>query len=253
MNSRWTTSLLMLLVAVIVLSAQSQEAKLPKVVKRITDFTNTLSANELSALEGDLARFEDSTSTQIVVIIIPTIGGENLEDFSLRTAELNGIGRRGKDNGALFLIVKDDRKMRIEVGYGLEGAIPDGVAGQIIRREVSPYFRSGEFYAGIKAGIDALMLASRHEYKAEPKKSSDLPPLLFFLILLFVIFMIIKSSHRKTMGVRRAGGLPIFYGGGSPLPRSHSGWGSGSGGGGGFGGFSGGGGSFGGGGASGGW
>ncbi len=250
MRHSWLTFILVAFAVTALVPASAQDVKLPKVVKRVTDFTNTLSANELNALEGDLARFEDSTSTQIVVIVIPTIGGESLEDFALRTAELNAIGRKGKDNGALLLIVKDDRKMRVEVGYGLEGVIPDGLAGQIIRREISPHFRSGEYYEGIKAGIDALMLASRNEYKAEPKESSDGPPLVFFLILLFFLFMIIKNS-RRSMGMRRAGGLPIFYGGGTPLPRSHSGWGGGSSGG--FGGFSGGGGSFGGGGASGGW
>lgn len=239
-----------ILVVAAVLSTSAQEVLVPKVVTRVTDFTSTLSANELRALEGDLARFEDSTSTQIIVIMIPTLGGESLEDFSLRTAELNGIGRKGKDNGILLLIVKDDRKIRIEVGYGLEGVIPDGLAGQIIRREIAPHFRSGDYYAGIKAGIDALMSASRHEYKADPNTSADSPPLVIFLIVLFVLFMIIKNS-RRSIGVGRTGGLPIFYGGGTPLPRSHSGWGGG--GGGGFGGFSGGGGSFGGGGASGGW
>ncbi len=238
----------------------SQDVKIPKLLRRVTDFTNTLSASELDAVEQDLARFEDSTSTQLVVVMIPTLGDQSIEDFALRTAELNGVGQKKRDNGVLLLIVKDDRKMRIEVGYGLEGVLPDGLAGQIIRREITPYFRSGDYYSGIKAGSDAIMLATRNEYKAEPKrKTTDLSWIFGLLFFAFIFYMMMHRA-RRSMGMMRGGRIPMYYGGG--FPRSGSSWGSSGGrrldsesgsGSSGFGGFSGGGGSFGGGGASGSW
>jgi uncharacterized protein len=239
-------------------AASSQEAKIPKLLKRATDFTNTLSAQELNALEADLARFEDSTSNQLVVVIIPTTGGEDIESFALRTAEANRIGQKGKDNGILLLIAKDDRKMRIEVGYGLEGVLPDGLAGQIIRREIAPNFRIGDYYAGVKSGVDAIMAATRNEYKAEPKgEKFDLSPLIAIGIFLLFMYLMMRSARRRS-SFRRGGRIPMHFpggwgGGGGGY--SSGGWssGGGGGGGGGFGGFSGGGGSFGGGGSSGSW
>lgn len=224
-----------------ILQVQAQEAKIPLVTERVTDFTNTLTPDEIRELESSLARFEDTTSTQIVVVMLPTIGGESIEDFALRTAEANRIGRKGKDNGVLLLIAKEDRQVRIDVGYGLEGVLPDGLCGQIIRREIVPHFREGEYFAGIKAGVDAIMRAAQDEYQAEPESDEVyltwLVPILFFA-LWGVLFAYDTRRGRRLM---RGGRLPVFYGGG---------WG-GSGGGGG--GFSGGGGSFGGGGASGKW
>ncbi len=220
--------------------------EIPKLQRRVTDLTNTLSAAELGALEGDLAAFEDSTSNQIVVVMIPTLGDQSLEDFALRAAQSNGIGREKQDNGALLLVVKDDRKIRIEVGYGLEGVLTDALSSQIIRREMTPYFRSGDYYNGIKAGIEAIVLATRNEYKAEKTKSKSKSP--SFLVLLFFLVMfifVVRSARRRAGGL---GMLPFLLA--SSMGRSRGGgWGGGGGGGG----FSGGGGSFGGGGASGGW
>lgn len=225
-----------------ILQAQAQEVRIPLVTERVTDFTNTLTPQEIRELESSLARFEDTTSTQLVVVMLPTIGGESIEDFALRTAEANRIGRKGKDNGVLLLIAKEDRQMRIEVGYGLEAVLPDGLCGQIIRREIIPHFREGNYFAGIRAGTEAIMRATQHEYKAEPRsKEKDLSWLV--PIVFFILFGILSAyNRRRGRRLMRGGRLPVFYGGG---------WGGG--GGGGFGGFSGGGGSFGGGGASGKW
>ncbi|MBI5475054.1 MAG: TPM domain-containing protein [Ignavibacteriae bacterium] len=233
----------------------AQEAKIPKLFKRITDFTNTLAASEIDALEADLARFEDSTSTQILVVMIPTVGGEAIEEFALHTAESNQIGQKERDNGALLLIAKDDRKMRIEVGYGLEGVVTDALSGQIIRREIAPAFKAGNYYEGIRAGVEAIMLASRNEYKAEKAKRKDdsFGGFGFIIFLVILFFIMARAGRRNSM--MRSMGLPLILG--STLGRHHRGGGSwggfGGGGGGGFGGFSGGGGSFGGGGSSGGW
>ena len=244
MANRLCFFLLIVAVVYIETAAFAQEVKIPKLHRRSTDFTNTLTSQELDALETDLVRFEDSTSTQLVVVMIATLGAESIEDFSLRTVEANRVGQKERDNGVLLLVVKDDRKIRIEVGYGLEGVLPDALAGQIIRREITPAFRTGDYYSGIKAGINAIMLATRNEYKAEPKgKNKDFGWLGMLVFLAIIFFSMMRGSRR---GLMSSVGLPLLLG--SSLGGRHSGSR-----GGGFGGFSGGGGSFGGGGASGGW
>ncbi len=226
--------------------AGAQEVKVPMLFRRVTDFTNTLTAAEIDELESSLARFEDTTSNQIAVVVLSTLGGESIEDFALRTAEVNGVGQKKRDNGVLLLIAKDDRQMRIEVGYGLEGVLPDGLCGQIIRREIVPHFREGNYAAGIRAGVEAIMRATQNEYKAEPEDvGTDISWLMPFLFLALFLFLASRNARRGHR-LMRGGRLPVFYSGG---------WGGGgsSSSGSSFGGFSGGGGSFGGGGASGSW
>jgi uncharacterized protein len=200
-----------------------------------------------------LARFEDTTSTQIAILIIPTLGGEDLFDYSLRVAEKNKIGRQGRNNGVLFVVVVNGRKLRIQVGYGLEGALPDALCDQILRNEVRPLFRSGDYYGGITAGIETIIRATKGEYKAEKKNDNRGSGWLPLLVVLFIGFIFISSLISRIRG----GG---WYSGGSRGWNSGGGWFGGSGGGGGWsgggfggGGWSGGGGSFGGGGASGSW
>jgi uncharacterized protein len=242
-----------LTVALFTVLAFGQEPAVPTLMRHVTDLTGTLSAQQVAMLDAKLRSFEDSTSNQIVVLMIPTLGSASLEDFTMRVAEANRIGVKGRDNGALLFIAKDDRRVRIEVGYGLEGALPDITSGQIIRNELGPHFRNGEYYEGIDAAVDAMMAATRGEYKAEKKKKEDSPlGIMPLFIILLIVFMIIRNSFggpRGMLGGRRSswGGGPFFGGGG------FGGGGFGGGGFGGGGGFSGGGGSFGGGGASGRW
>lgn len=149
---------------------------------RVTDLANTLSRDEMASLDRQLAAFERGTTDQIAVLIIPSLEGDSLEDYSIRLAEKWKIGQKGRSNGVILLIVKNDRKLRIEVGYGLEGALPDALAGTIIRSEIAPRFRAGQFYQGIEAGIQAIMAATKGEYKA-PKKQArgpHVPSLVFF-------------------------------------------------------------------------
>lgn len=230
----------------------AQEVKIPKLLRRVTDFTNTLTQSERESLERDLAAFEDSTSNQLVVVMLPTIGDAAIEDFAMRIVEANRPGQKGKDNGILLLIAKDDRKLRIEVGYGLEGVLPDGLAGQIIRREITPHFREGDYYGGIRAGVDAIMRATRNEYKADKRASSEGSPVATLIFLLIIFMLVFSIMRRAGRGVAGAAALPMILGGSRRGDSFRSG-GWGGGGGGGFGGFSGGGGSFGGGGASGSW
>ena len=216
---------------------------------RITDFTHTLSPNEISHLDKKLADFEKQTTNQIAVVMIPSLEGDNLEDYSIRLADKWKIGQKGKDNGVILLIVKNDRKLRIEVGYGLEGVLPDGLAGSIIRNKIAPYFKKQQFFHGINHGTTAIIEAISPSFrptKPKVKKTSQLPftPIILigififvFPIFLFLYMLYLDSKHKKETGHR------VFFGGVGP-----------SGGfGGGGGGFSGGGGGFGGGGASGGW
>lgn len=222
------------------------------------DFTTTLSNSELYTLNSALKSFDDSTSNQVVFLMIRSIEGYALEMYTYEVASRNKIGST-KNNGILFFVAKDDRKMRIEVGYGLEGALPDALASSILRNDVRPHFKHGDYYAGIQSGLSAIMRAIKGEYKSDKKEDEDsigFPIMYIILILIFIIF-----AGRR--GGRGGGGglLPWLILSSMGSGRSKSGWGSGgfggfSGGGGfggGFGGFSGGGGSFGGGGASGSW
>ncbi|MFQ5692611.1 MAG: TPM domain-containing protein, partial [Nitrospinota bacterium] len=157
---------------------------------RVTDRTGTLTPDQVAALERGLADFEQKTSNQILVLMIPTLAGDSLEDFAIRLAERWKPGQKGKDNGVILLIVKNDRKLRIEVGYGLEGALPDVLAGAIIRNEIAPRFRKGDDYGGILAGLRGIAAATRGEYKGAPARQgrrrggSSMGALWYLLILL---------------------------------------------------------------------
>ena len=121
------------------------------------DFTKTLSSEELQQLNFRLKTYQDTTTNQLVSLMIASLDGYPIEEYSFEVAEKNKIGTKENSNGILFLVVKNDRKMRIEVGYGLESVLPDALASSIIRNEVAPYFRKNEYYAGINSGIDAII------------------------------------------------------------------------------------------------
>lgn len=243
---------------VMFISTTLAQVSIPVLKNYANDLTSTLNSSELYTFEAKLKSFADSTSNQVVFLMMNSLNGYPLENFCYETSTKNQIGSKKNNNGVLFFVAKDDRKMRIEVGYGLEGALPDALANSILRNEVRPFFKSGDYYAGINAGLDAIILATKGEYKGDPKgkgkgKGTGIP-----FILIVIIFIIIAALGGK--GGRGGGG-----GGGGLLPllilssmgssgRRSGGFGGGSSwGGGGFGGFSGGGGSFGGGGSSGSW
>ena len=225
----------------LVLSLDSAMAQ--KLTQYATDQTSTLSGAELSALESKLASFDRATSTQVVVLMVASGDSGSLEETTYRIAEENAIGRRDKNNGVLLFIAKNDRKIRIEVGYGLEGVLTDALCGVIIRHEIAPRFREGEYYEGINAGVDAIVAATKHEYTADRENTSNRGVGFLPIIVTILIFFWVASLNRRRRGI---GGMypPMFFPGGG---RSSGGWGGGGGG------FSGGGGSFGGGGASGSW
>lgn len=239
-------------------SALAEEALPPPPAHYFNDYAGVVPADAAERMEAKLRAFDEQTSNQIVVAVFPELPSASLEDFTVRTAQSWRVGRKKLSNGVVLFVFIKDRKMRIEVGYGLEGALPDATASRIVRDVMAPRFRQGDYAGGIDAALDAIIAATRGEYKAEPALPPRRPsPIPFWLIFFFVIFVVIPLLRRARYGPRtyHRGGwtAPWWWGGG--------GWGSGSGGfgGGSFGGssggggFSGGGGSFGGGGASGSW
>jgi uncharacterized protein len=238
------------------LHAQNVLAK-PNPSKLVVDAAGILSATEIANLEQKLVAFDDSSSNQIAVVIIPSLEGYSIDEYANKLFRAWGIGDAKKNNGILLLIAQAEKKIRIEVGYGLEGAITDIQSKSIIDNDLQPAFRKKAYYDGINAAIDNISKAAVGEYKvARAKKAKNPKGNLFLLvIILFVIVAIVGGKGGNGGSNIRSGGfsdiatgmlLGSLLGGGG---RSSGGdWG---GGGGGFGGF--GGGSSGGGGASGGW
>lgn len=234
----------------------------------ITDRAALLSIPTRQQLEIQLHEFELQTSTQVVVATFRSMEGGSLEDISIRIAQQWKIGQKDRNNGVLFLIFKDDRQMRIEVGYGLEGVLTDALSAQIIRNEVVPYFRSGEYESGILSGVRTILSAVKGEYQAAAATQTDGNAALIKLML-FVIGLVLAvdlfrygvywKTHHGYKGAYRFWEWFFMFAilwlilRALLTSRSRSGWSSGSGSGYSGGGFSGGGGSFGGGGASGRW
>ncbi|HEY7111904.1 MAG TPA: TPM domain-containing protein [Thermoanaerobaculia bacterium] len=250
-----------------VLRADRYDEQIPsKPARYVTDRAGVLGPGEPERLNEELAQFERDTSNQILVWIDKRIPeGFTLEDFTVRAAQKWGAGQKKTDNGAILFVFTEDRKVRVEVGYGLEGAIPDVIAHRIIDGQILPRFRQGDFAGGVRAGAEALMAAAKGEYKGTGRTNAERGPrgnqaaACLPWIIIFGIFFVIPWFIRRSRAFRThagsgwwsgGGGFPMIFGGGG----GGGGW-SGGGGGwsGGGGGFSGGGGGFGGGGASGSW
>jgi len=135
----------------------------PALRARVTDLAGLLSPDQTQRLEATLARYESETGHQIAVLTVPTLDGEEIESFSMRVVERWRLGQKGADNGVLLLVAPRERRVRIEVGYGLEGAIPDAVANRVIDEVIKPRFRAGDYAGGIEAATAALMAAARGE------------------------------------------------------------------------------------------
>lgn len=232
--------LLFLLFCLCLLPFSAGAFDVPPVQGYVNDFAGLLSPAARSQIENFLRNFEASDSTQVVVVTVPNLQGEPIDMVALQFAETWKIGQQGKDNGALLLIGKEDRKMRIEVGRGLEGQLTDLLAGRIVDNEIAPRFKQGDFEGGIAAGVNGIVQAVRGEYKGTGKaggRKKNAGPWWIFPLLFFVLPLLGRLSGNGRG--RHSGGY--WIGGG------------GFGGGGGGGGFSGGGGGFSGGGSSGSW
>ncbi|CAN5832112.1 hypothetical protein BH11VER1_BH11VER1_04670 [soil metagenome] len=214
-----------------------------------SDTAHVVSPEAASYLNQRLATFEQETSNQLVVAVYENLPeGTELNDYVNRTYKAWGIGQKGRDNGVLLMVFVKDRKMRIEVGYGLEGALPDSIAASIIRDVIGPPFKSGAYGSGLQNGVEAIISATKNEYQANAASQSNGSSSLVWLIILLVILFVIWSHTGDTV-LQRAG-REIFW---AVLSSSSSGGSSSSSGSSSSGGFSGGGGSSGGGGASGSW
>ena len=239
----------------LLLPLQARALNVPKLQGYVNDYAHMISGPARAKLEEELKSFEQSDSTQLVILTIPSLEGESPEDFSIKVVESWKLGQARKDNGILLLVSRDDRKMRIEVGRGLEGRLTDLMAGRIIDLAIKPWFKRGDFDGGFAAGVASLIDATRGEFKAEEKDSrkgtQPFHSSWLFLFVILILFFFILSSVRKrgiTSDGRGHGGSPGGFG---IFPSGRGGGGSIFGGGGGT--FGGGGGSFGGGGASGSW
>lgn len=186
----------------------------PQLSGRVNDYARMLSPEAASRLEQKLAAFERDQSTQIVVLTIPSLQGDDIDQFTIRVAEQWKIGQKGKDNGVLLVLAQGERKVRIEVGRGLQGVLPDITAGRIIRDVMRPHLKEGNFDRGVAAGVDAIMAATKGEFKADPKdqpkkqlrKSSSS---LTFFLLAAVAAAILGTFSRYLGAVAGAAGLPL--------------------------------------------
>ncbi|MGZ3494595.1 MAG: TPM domain-containing protein [Thermodesulfobacteriota bacterium] len=184
----------------------------PRLQGYVNDYAGMISPSAKSKIEQGLKAFEQSDSTQLVILTIPSLEGENIEEFSIKVAEAWKIGQQQKDNGILLIVSKQERKIRIEVGRGLEGRLTDLMAGRIIDQVIKPRFKQGDFDAGFVAGASALISATRGEFKAEQRpiqrKQKGFPPFLTFLLFLGVFVLILGSLSRIVGGIAGGAGLP---------------------------------------------
>jgi uncharacterized protein len=269
----------------------TEPISVPKLTARVVDLTGTLTEREREALETKLRAFEQARGSQIAVLLVPSIGPETIEEFAGRVTDEWKLGRKGVDDGVLFVVAKQERKMRIHTGRGVQGTLTDALSKRIVADFVAPRFRSGDFAGGIDAGVDAIMKAIEGEALPVPEKGTQgkvdtLSSYGGFLWMGFflvpIVGMVLRGMFGRFFGAGLTSGLTglvawflfgslafvviaallgffitLFTGSGMTREARGGGWiptgGGGFGGGGGGGGFSGGGGGFDGGGASGGW
>ena len=278
---------LLALAALVISALAAAQIAVPPLKARVTDLTGTLSAPQQQALEQTLAEFEARKGSQVAVLLVPSTQPETVEQFAVRVQESWKLGRKRVDDGVLLLVAKDDRKLRIEVGYGLEGVLPDATAKRIIEEDIVPRFKQGDFHGGVRAGTDRILrVIEGEQLLPTPQRAveqsilsqySDL--LIPGVILVLIAGSVLNALFGRFIGAGLIGtvaGLAVWvvvgsflvalivglivlvlhlFSGTAGFGRT-GGWGSSSGGGwssGGGGGYSGGGGSSGGGGASGGW
>jgi uncharacterized protein len=234
----------LLIVSLAVIAAETKP-EFPKLTGRVVDNASMLDTSRERRISELLRAHEDATTNQVVVVTLVDLGGYAIETYSYQLGRARGVGQKDKDNGVLLIVAKQERKVRIEVGYGLEGTLTDAIASNIVHTVILPVFRRGDFGEGIELGVNAIIEALGGQYTIRPERrrvaaSDDVYGLLPVIFLLFIFGLIVfpsfKSRHLYT-GYNRRGFNGGYHGG------SSSSWG----------GFSGGGGSFGGGGASGGW
>ncbi len=273
LRSLWRWSILVILViGTSTWASAKQVPARPSPPQLVNDLAGLLSLQQQRMLERKLVSYNDSTSTQIAVVIERTIEGDDIFDYTYRLAEAWGIGQRDKDNGVLIFVAAEDRQLRILTGYGVEGFLPDAMAKRIVDDVIVPQFRNGKYYEGLNNATTTIIRLSKGEYTADDiggrRDEGGIPPIVIFIIII-IIFILLSRANGGGGGYYDDDDDGGYYRGGRyermPRRRGGGGWvvvgpggggswspgGGGSIGGGGFGGF--GGGSFGGGGAGGSW
>lgn len=257
----------MLFAVLLLLAAPVRAQSFPALTGRVVDDAHLLSAQQATALDAKLAALQQQSQRQLVVVTLPDLQGYDIADYGFRLGDKWGIGDKKRDDGALLIVAPKERKVRIEVGYGLEGVLTDALSGRIIRNDIVPHFKQNDYPGGIDAGVDAITkilllppdearkLAAQAQKESRSDDNGGMAIFVLFILLFFVLPMILRRRRGRAY---RGGIAPIIlwgptigggrHGGGSSGGgfSGGSGWGNG-------GGFSGGGGGFGGGGASGGW
>lgn len=206
MRARWLSFWALLLGLAAASLALSQDlVPVPPLAGRVTDLTGTLSAEQIAALDKRLGDFEARKGAQIAVLLVPTTQPESIEQFGIRVAEQWKIGRTKVDDGAILIVAKNDRALRIEVGYGLEGAVPDLKASRIIREVITPRFRANDFYGGIAAGTQALMNLVEGEDLPPPKardgsRGGDFGNLDSLFMILLILATVVGAILTRVAG-----------------------------------------------------
>jgi uncharacterized protein len=187
--------------------AQQDLVAVPALTSPVTDLTGTLTPDQSAALDAKLRAFAQARGSQVAVLIVPTTRPEEIEQYSIRVVEQWRLGRAKVDDGALLLVARDDRKVRIEVGYGIEGALPDATANRIIQQDILPSFKRGDYYDGINTGVDRIMRVIEGEPLPEPELSppgAGFPGVFQLLPILFIFAVFGGSVFRRMFG--RVGG-----------------------------------------------
>jgi uncharacterized protein len=217
----WPAGIASLAAALALCAAVGQAQTLvpvPALTSRVTDLTGTLTPDQVAALDAKLSAFESAKGSQVAVLMVPTTRPEEIEQYGIRVADAWKLGRKGVDDGALLLVARDDRKVRIEVGYGLEGVLPDATANRIVDEDIVPRFRNGDYYGGVDAGVDRMMQVIEGEPLPEPARSRTangaasglgnlLPVLLVFAL---VGGSILRRLFGRVAGALATGGLVGF-------------------------------------------
>ncbi|MEZ5557924.1 MAG: TPM domain-containing protein [Pseudomonadales bacterium] len=245
---RWAPGALLALALLCTAGAAAAEPEFPPLTGRVVDLAGMLSAATRRTLTTELEAHERATGNQIVVVTLDNLGGQAIEEYGYQLGRAWGIGQKDQNNGALLIVAKAERQVRIEVGYGLEGELTDAISWDIIQGRILPQFREGDFDAGIVAGVHGMIDALGGEYQPTGSSSGERRRLPAFAFWIFVLIIILSSFGRRRRGgdLTRAILIGSILGGSGRGGRSGGGFGGG-------GGFRGGGGGFGGGGASGGW
>ncbi len=204
-----------IILLVLLLPSPAKALEVPALQGYVNDYAGLISPEAKAKLENDLRAFEQSDSTQVVILTIPSLEGEDLEGFSIRVATTWKIGQQTKDNGVLLLVARQERKIRIEVGKGLEGVLTDLLSGRIIDLVIKPNFKRGDYSGGFVAGVAAIIDATRGEFKGEAHRppvqhKKGAPSFLTLLVFLGILLLFLGSLSRTLGGITGAAGLPLI-------------------------------------------